>query len=74
MKWSDKMKIAIENSPTKTKDTEKEDESILADLCKELLENGIESIIKNGVISLKMPLALFMELGLDTFLEKGMER
>ena len=72
MKWSDNMKIQIETAH-KT-DNEKEDESLLGDLCKDLLENGIESIIENGMISLKMPLELFMELGLDAFLGKEIEQ
>lgn len=68
MKWSDNMKIQMETAH------KKEDESLLDDLCKDLLENGIESIIENGMISLKMPLELFMEFGLDAFLGKEIER
>ena len=72
MKWSANMKIQMETAH-KT-NNEKEDECLLDDLCKDLLENGIESIIENGMISLKMPLELFMELGLDAFLGKEIER
>ena len=66
------MKIQMETAHKA--DNEKEDESILEDLCQDLLKNGIESIIEDGMISLKMPLELFMKLGLDALLEKEMER
>ena len=39
------MKIQIETAHKA--DNEKEDESILEDLCQDLLKNGIESVIEN---------------------------
>ena len=66
------MKIQIETAPKA--ENEKEDESIFDEICKDLLKNGIESIIENGFISLKMPLELFVELGLESMLGKEIER
>lgn len=43
------MKIQMETAHKA--DNEKEDESILEDLCQDLLKNGIESIIEDGMIS-----------------------
>ncbi len=72
MKWSDDMKIQME-TPTQ-QNTADQENSLLEDLFKDLLENGIEAIIENGIVSLKMPLELFVDLGLDDILAKGMER
>ena len=66
------MKIQIETAPKA--ENEKVDESIFEEVCKDLLKNGIESIIENGFISLKMPLELFVELGLESMLGKEIER